>query len=279
MVHVVNFSYLALHKIKMENIKLFLETSTIHGLQYLSTVRKFDRVVWTFVVAFAFLMAGLLIHQSFYNWSENPITTTIETLPIDKVKLPKITICPPKGSYTNLNYDVMIADDISSLSNESQKEILNQFLMEMHQLDFEKAYSLLFKGPDQFLNWYKGLSLVEYQSFSYSNTRQIFSTSASNGTIQTPHFREDFKDENFPTIALYKMRFSIPKEMTRNVNISILLEIDFDMNEEYEVISLNYGDLELGTNPMKIKYQFSSNNEVVLAFERRFSIIREIQNF
>ena len=47
-----------------------------------------------------------LINQSFVTWAETPISTNIETLPITELPFPKVTVCPPKNTLTNLNYDL-----------------------------------------------------------------------------------------------------------------------------------------------------------------------------
>ena len=65
------------------------------------------RLAWALVVFCGFSAALYLIYESFDNWSQNPVTTTIETLPISEITFPKVTVCPPRGTYTNLNYDIM----------------------------------------------------------------------------------------------------------------------------------------------------------------------------
>ena len=84
----------------MENIKSFLESSTIHGLIYISTDWKCVRSFWILVVISGFIGAGVLIYQYFEDWSNNPVKTTIETHPIQMIRFPKVTVCPPKNSYT-----------------------------------------------------------------------------------------------------------------------------------------------------------------------------------
>ena len=54
-----------------------------------------------------FTGAGYLIAKSFDNWKQSPISTTIETLPISQITFPNVTVCPPKNSVLNLNYDVV----------------------------------------------------------------------------------------------------------------------------------------------------------------------------
>ena len=87
--------------------KSILESSTIHGLSHITTPNRLVRLFWILTVLTGFSIAFMIIEQSFRTWSENPITTTIETLPVSALTLPKITVCPPKNSFTNLNYDLV----------------------------------------------------------------------------------------------------------------------------------------------------------------------------
>ena len=92
----------------MENIKSFLESSTIHGLGHISTTRRCFRIFWILIVVCAFTGAGYFICQSFGAWAESPVKTAIETLPIEDMPYPKITVCPPKKTFTDLNYDLIL---------------------------------------------------------------------------------------------------------------------------------------------------------------------------
>ena len=73
----------------MGRITTFLESSTIHGLTYISATQKYARLFWILVVLTGFTVAGILIKESFDSWSESPVKTTVETLPITDIKLPK----------------------------------------------------------------------------------------------------------------------------------------------------------------------------------------------
>ena len=83
----------------MKNLNMFLESSTLHGLNHISNSRKCGKLFWIWIVFSGFLIAGVLIYQSFLNWRESPIKTTIQTLPIKLIKFPKVTVCPPKESF------------------------------------------------------------------------------------------------------------------------------------------------------------------------------------
>ena len=115
----------------MEGVRTFLESSTIHGLTYISTTRRWARLVWSLIVIAGFTSAGYLIHSSFQSWAESPIKTTIETLPISELTFPKITVCPPRNTYTSLNYDLVMTDEMN-ISNEFRKELIDKYLMLNH---------------------------------------------------------------------------------------------------------------------------------------------------
>ena len=76
----------------MKNIKVYLESSTIHGLTYISTTGRYARVLWTLVIIAGFTGAGVLIYKSFDSWAENPVTTTTETLPISSTARTGVSI-------------------------------------------------------------------------------------------------------------------------------------------------------------------------------------------
>ena len=93
----------------MEGLKEFLESSTIHGLVYISTTRRLVRLLWISVVIGGFLGAGLLIQESFSSWSTSPVSTTVEILSISDLKFPNVTVCPPRNSFTSLNPVLVLA--------------------------------------------------------------------------------------------------------------------------------------------------------------------------
>ena len=90
----------------------FLDNSTIHGLQYISMEKKFlIKMIWAALVSVSFYVATTLIRDSIIAWDESPISTNIETLPISEVMFPVVTICPPEGSNSLLNYDIMMVQN------------------------------------------------------------------------------------------------------------------------------------------------------------------------
>ena len=78
------------------SVKEFLESSTIHGLAYISTCRRVARILWIFVIFAGFSGSAFLINQSFSSWSNNPVSTTIETLPISELDFPSSPSALPR---------------------------------------------------------------------------------------------------------------------------------------------------------------------------------------
>ena len=115
----------------MQIFKEFLDTSTIHGLHYISTSRYAIRLFWTCVVLFGLTASGYLIQQSFESWAESPISTAIDSQPTSEVQLPKVTVCPPKNTFTDLNFDLMNLNN-ATLNNKTKDQVI-RFAMEVIQ--------------------------------------------------------------------------------------------------------------------------------------------------
>ena len=83
----------------MEGVKDFLESSTIHGLTYISTTTKYSKLFWVCTVCCGFLTACTFINNAASDWGENPVETSIETFPIYEISYPTVTVCPPKERF------------------------------------------------------------------------------------------------------------------------------------------------------------------------------------
>ena len=134
----------------MEDIRNFLELSTIHGLYYISHAKKCARIFWILVVFCGFAGAGFLMYESFYNWEQSPISTTIETLPITQITFPNVTVCPPKQSFLTLNYDVMNSEKVN-IDEKTRKELFSYALSVIQEDVYGKMMTNLSKFEDS--NW------------------------------------------------------------------------------------------------------------------------------
>ena len=218
----------------MENIKTFLESSTIHGLSYISTSRKCLRIFWVLTIILGFTSAGILIYQSFLDWHDNPETTTIAIRPIEEINFPKVTVCPPKNTYTNLNYDLMMTENLT-LTKNNTKQLLNNFGKYFHKKDFDKTKKRItnFKEKNKYRNWYNGLTEVPiYLTRSKLFLDDDIRTSARSGEVSSPYFGTQFDEEKFPLSVEYRLHI-----MNHfNDTCKLVLNFKYDILENFERI-------------------------------------------
>ena len=138
-------------------VKDFLETSTIHGLGYIVSTKKLSRFFWVCVVIAGFTIAGILIQESVESWTKNKISTTIEKFPISDVTFPKVTVCPPKNTFTNLNYD-LVATKHTKLNTSTQSTLVNDFMKKVVKWKVLSDDKYFFKEDDKGRNRYQGMS-------------------------------------------------------------------------------------------------------------------------
>ena len=208
--------------------KLFLESSTIHGLSYIASTDKLIRIFWVFVVFAGFSGAGLLIYQSFQSWAENPVVTSIETLPIEEVRFPKVTVCPPKNTFTNLNHDLTNAGK-KEISFEEKEMLLNSFKSHFQNLDYEKTWTEknAYFEQNKYRNWYMGKSRPPNMTDKSIHVK----TCAESGVFSTPFYGQDFNESLF----IEKMYFSIemwnPYVDNAVTNEAMNIQISYDFEE------------------------------------------------
>ena len=152
----------------MEGFRTFLESTTIHGLSYISTSHKFARFFWLLVVVLGFTGCGLLINKSFKSWDESPVKTRIETLPISEIKLPNLTVCPPRTTFTDLNYDLSLLEN-STLSMGQRDELFKNAIEIIEADIFSLTNISSLNISDQFYNWYHGYSQIKTPTVNFKS--------------------------------------------------------------------------------------------------------------
>ena len=94
-------------------VREFLESSTIHGLAHISTGKTLIiKTLWIIIVITSFCVGISLIVKSYQSWELSPIITSVDTKPISEVTFPEITVCPPIGTNTALNLDLLAAEQV-----------------------------------------------------------------------------------------------------------------------------------------------------------------------
>ena len=83
-----------------DEVDRFCEETSIHGFPYLATSKRFaTRIIWAVIVSAAFIVATNFLLQSFESNASNPISTSIDTIGVEEVHFPAVTIYP--GNYRN----------------------------------------------------------------------------------------------------------------------------------------------------------------------------------
>ena len=212
----------------MEEAKTFLESSTIHGLIYISTGRKCARLFWFLVVIGGFTGAGYMIYQSFQDWNDSPVKTTIETLPISEITFPVVTVCPPKNTYTDLNYDLMMTENMT-LDNDTRQELTiyaTELLYDHLYEDLIENMQML-EDNDRYYNWYHGYTEIKTPA---STSRGLFyctvDTAASSGTISTRYFGDKFDEDKVERNIQYSVHVNPPDYVKNNPNVTLHFEIE-----------------------------------------------------
>ena len=212
----------------MKRLREFLECSTIHGLIHISTSKSFlIKCFWLLVVVVCFSFCGYLILQSFIDWEKVPIATSEETVSIQEVVFPKITVCPPRGSHTALNHYLEKAKDMK-LDNDKKDELVK---LAANLVEEKESWEIMnenmqFKEKKKLRNWYEGKSQVQFHferirippslietietresgggpSLVYSNNYRFLSRELS-GSIETPWFRTKYDEEIFYSNLEYR---------------------------------------------------------------------------
>ena len=100
----------------------FLESSTIHGLAHISRAKsRSARLAWMAIVLASFSIAIAMITSSYKEWQESPVSTTIITHPITELEFPAITVCPPRGSNTAMNFLLEKVENENFTDDQRQK--------------------------------------------------------------------------------------------------------------------------------------------------------------
>ena len=199
------------------------------------------------MILLGFTGAGVLIYQSFQGWHDNPITTTIETRPITDIVFPKVTVCPPKDTYTDLNFDLKMPENMT-LDNDTRNKLLNYALELLYNKLHDTIMTNLSKleEDDRYYNWYHGYTGIQLPSSShydnFVNHRYALTTYAKSGNISTKNFGQKFDADEVVTDISYQIFISTPYVVQDNTNVTLHVSM-----ERLPLTELSIGKEEMRT--------------------------------
>ena len=258
----------------MESVRIFLESSTIHGLFYISKTRKIEKLFWFLVVVAGFSTASFLIYESFLSWEETPVKTNIETLPITELRLPKVTVCPPKNTFTDLNYDLLMAENIT-YTNKIKIEMFKQFRSILNDHIFMDDINHL-EEKDRFYNWYHGLS--DFRNLTIGKDHYL-NTVATSGIISTQYFGNYYKPNLVQDTTSIVVKIYIPAYALDNKNVT--LHINLEKNSMTDLPSghdrfmlFDQGFTYLDPEETQYNRNYSPPNQGLPSFFKPYAMIR-----
>ena len=168
------------------------------------------------------------------------MATSIATHPIADLDFPTVTVCPPKGSNTALNYDLMKADDTSLTKNDRENlknETFNLFIVKSQQ-DYIKAMVAV-ANVENIKQTIEGFQSVPRPYAGYRGFEVRMWN--NNGTWHTPWFGEEYAKIYYEEDRQYLVTLQIPLNLAEQVNGgSLMVQLEVDTREEegwQEVVS------------------------------------------
>ena len=192
---------------------------------------KVGKSLWCMIVCLGFCGAGYLIHSSYSAWQKSPVATSITTHPIDDLDFPTVTICPPKGSQTALNYDLMKANTTFAMEDKEilKNETNNIFIAPSHHEYIRTMVAVA--NPENMKQTVEGFQSVP-RSFAGDKGFEIRMWN-TNGTWHTPLFGEKYDTSYYEEDRQYLVSLQIPLNLTEQLNGgSLVVQLEVDTREE-----------------------------------------------
>ena len=212
----------------MEIIREFLESASINGLNHIAATRKWSRAFWILIVITGFFGGSYITWESFQSWADNPVRTTTKTLPMSEIKFPKVTVCPPKNTFTDINYDLMIAENVS-LTDETKNELYENIIELIDENVYMDLYDKVHE-ENRFYNWYYGFTPISSNLPQYIrgdiDYKYMIVTSAPSGVITSKHFGENFHPNLIEKSIQYWIKLHPARSVFSNENVTLHIEIE-----------------------------------------------------
>ena len=185
------------------------------------------------IVFIGFCGAGYLINSSYSDWRDSPVATSITTHPISELDFTTVTVCPPKGSHTALNYDLMKADN-DSLTEQDRLGLIEKaheiFIKPSH---LEYIETMIATGnPENIKQIYQGFQTTPKP---YHGAGLEIIGWNSQGTFETPWFGQSFNKSYYNEDKIHHFVLELPtiNGMTELVGSgSLVIQLEVDTREE-----------------------------------------------
>ena len=151
----------------------YFDSTTIHGFSYLrASGNIIERLAWIIIIATCFILASLLIYQGIEEAKKNPISTTVETIPFEKVPFPAITIdsgTPDPWSHSERIFNGLAFDTKDFFDN----NLDNTKLVEKVSIIFDRIFTEILHNY-QFNGRFDDIDNGSFDPYHFSTIEQYF---------------------------------------------------------------------------------------------------------
>ena len=176
------------------------------------------------------MTAGYLIHGSYSYWLDSPISTTVTTHPIANLDFPTVTVCPPKGSHTALNYDLMQADS-RSLTEDDRKNLimtLPAIIESSHRIFIKNMLDIV--NSKNLRSLYAGIQSVP-QPFKQNGFKTVLWKDF--GSVTTPNYGGEVDESYYRDKQDYHVVLEYPEDILEKIgNRSLVIQLEVITREE-----------------------------------------------
>ena len=252
----------------MDGLKDFLQSSTIHGLFYIgSSKSKAVQIFWILAVSCGFILGLFMIYNAFSSWEESPVISTARTKPIAHARFPRVVVCPPEGTNTILNYDILN----SSNMNIDPRKKLNIYAS-VTEFVLKEIYEIFTRYKNMFtdIDMIKGMYNGNIVFLSRNNKTHMYTVNAKTGALTTPGKGEEYHADRFDLITFITFFIYVP------AGNDIELTFDVDIEKGLEFVKVSTWTIiadykESGHYDLRIpKGLVVENGAVCITFERAF---------
>ena len=201
------------------------------------------------MVLCGFLACGFLIQSAYREWQDFPVASTITTHPLSGLDFPSVTVCPPRGYTTPLNYDLAKAeeDSLTQEDREQFKKTVGEAFLESPHWDFiGRMKDVVNEGNIELV--YDGFQVFPQ---TLDGGRWGYGTAlwTRNGAIQTQKFQQPFDQEFLKRHQISFFRLGLPLNIADQVGKGELV-IDFEIDARIEdgwneVITIKIGGAQV----------------------------------
>ena len=177
-----------------------------------------------------------------------------------QLKFPNVTVCPPRDTYLNLNYDIMKSENMN-IDQETRRELFDFALDCFQDAFYEEMMKNISKleDPDRYFNWYHGYTDIQIPFFNHINDEfwYRFHSTATSGNISTKYFGDQFDAEKVDVgmLNLY-MSITVPQSIKGDKNTVIMINLDkISLKDGYESILMPaFGTIDKDTKHYSQNY-------------------------